>query len=80
MSLFKRNNQPEATPNNGGMLAIMALATIHDGVIITDKNGVIRLINQAAIIMTDCKSSENAVGFDYDILVKIESKEGREFS
>lgn len=80
MSLFKRNNQPEAMQNNGGLLAVMALATIHDGVIITDKNGQIRLINQAAIVMTDCKSSENAIGFDYGILVKIESKEGREFN
>lgn len=80
MSLFKRNNQPAAEPSNGNMLAVMALATIHDGVIITDKNGLIRLINPAAIAMTGCGSSENAIGFDYGILVKIESKEGREFS
>ena len=61
-------------------LAEVALNNINDGVIITDQSGVIQFINPAAVTMTDCKSPANAIGLDYALLVKIETKEGREFT
>lgn len=57
-------------------LAEMALRAIHDGVIMTDKKGVIEFINSAAAEMTGYGSK--AVGLDYGLVVKLESKEGRE--
>ena len=59
---------PVAPPNN---LAEMALATINDGVIITDASGVIEFINPAAITMTGCGAAENAIGFDYALILKL---------
>ncbi|MDO4746842.1 MAG: ATP-binding protein [Candidatus Saccharibacteria bacterium] len=79
MSIFKRNK----TPNNEGdnsALSELALKSIHDGVIITDKNGTVQFINPAAVIMTGCSSASNAMGLDYGLIVKLESKEGRELS
>ena len=59
-------------------LAEIALNSINDGVIITDKNGVIEFINPAAVVMTDVKAPSNAIGLDSALLLKIETKEGRE--
>ena len=80
MSLFsrKKSKKPSASDTSG--LAELALKTIHDGVLITDHKGVIQFINPAAITMTDCGSANNAVGLDYGLLIKLESKEGRELS
>lgn len=61
-------------------LAEVALNSINDGVIMADKNNVIQYINPAAVTMTDCKSADNAIGLDYALLMKIETKEGRELS
>ena len=61
-------------------LAEMALRVIHDGVIITNKTGIIKFINPAAITMVGCGSPNNAVGLDYELIIKLESKEGRELS
>lgn len=80
MSLFKRKTEPQPTVVGSSPLAEMALATIHDGVIITDRNGQIQFINPAAVTMTECGSAENALGLDYGLLLKVESKEGRELS
>ena len=74
MSLFNRNNKKN--PADQASLAEIALKTIHDGVIMTDKNGIIEFINPAAGNMTDY--GNNAVGLDYGLVVKLESKEGRE--
>ena len=80
MSLFssKKPKKPSASESSG--LAELALKTIHDGVLITDRNGIIQFINPAAITMTDCGSANNALGLDYGLLIKLESKEGRELS
>ena len=61
-------------------LAEIALNNINNGVIITGGDGRIRYINPAAVVMTDCRTPENALGLDYALLIKIESKDGREFS
>lgn len=77
MSLFKREKNP-VTPGGQTLLAEMALKSIHDGVIIADRNGIIKFINPAAITMTECGMAENALNLDYGLVLKIESKEGRE--
>ncbi len=79
MSMFKRNQSKNGATNQSG-LAEMALKNIHDGVIITDKSGVVQFINPAAITMTECGSADKAIGLDYGLLLKLETKEGRELS
>ena len=78
MSLFNRKTQTKSTANGNNFLTELALATIHDGVIITNRSGVIQFINPAAVTMLDCGGAENALGLDYGLLLKLESKEGRE--
>ncbi len=75
MSLFRRTHKikPKSDKSN---LAELALRTIHDGVIMTDKKGVIEFINSAAATMTGY--GEKALGLDYGLVIKLESKEGRE--
>ena len=78
MNLFKRNNSAETDKTaNQAAMSEMVLKAIHDGVIITDKNGVIQFINPAAITMTGCGSLHQAVGLDYGLVIRLESKEGR---
>lgn len=75
------NTVPAPAPvQNQNQLAEVALNNIHDGVIIIDGNGVIQFINPAAVTMTDCKDPANAIGLDYALLMKIETKEGRELT
>ena len=78
MNLFKRKNSSNDA-NDHAALAEIALSAIHDGVIMTDKNGIIRFINPAASQMTNY-GGNTAIGLDYGLVVKIESKEGRELS
>ena len=77
--MFKRST-PKDGPDNQTGLAELALKNIHDGVIITDKAGIVRFINPAAVAMTECGSSDRAIGLDYGLLFKLETKEGRELS
>ena len=78
MSIFKPKNIQNSS--NNAALSELALKNIHDGVIIVDKNNVICFINPAAVIMTGCSSAENAIGLDYGLVVRIESKEGRQLA
>ena len=75
-----KHNKPVSNPDNQSGLAEMALKNIHDGVIITDKAGVIQFINPAGISMTECGSADKAIGLDYGLFLKLETKEGRELS
>lgn len=77
MSIFKHQTAAKSA-NNQASLAELALRMIHDGVVITNKEGVIQFINPAAVTMTGCDSADSAVGLDYGLIIKIESKEGRE--
>ena len=77
MSLFNKKNQTDSGADKT-VLAEMALMTIHDGVIITNKTGAVQFINPAAVTMTECSVAENAIGLDYGLLIKLETKEGRE--
>lgn len=67
----------QITPTYGS-LAEIALMSIHDGVVITDKSGIIQMLNPAAVSMLDCKHPSNVLGLDYSLLMPVESKEGRE--
>ena len=80
MNLFKRNINPTRSAENQSALAETALKFIHDGVIMTDKTGVIRFINPAAATMTGYGTPDKAIGLDYGLVVRLESKEGRELS
>ena len=84
MSLFNRKKVAPPVQANAqagqDALAKMALATIHDGVIILDRASNIQFINPAAISMLECGSADNAVGLNYEILFKIKSKEGRDLT
>ena len=77
--MFKRSNTKNSAESQA-VLAELALKNIHDGVIITDKSGVIQFINPAAVTMTECGSADKAIGLDYGLLLKLETKEGRELS
>ena len=77
MSILKRNKTDKNSADQSG-LSEMVLKNIHDGVIITDKSGVVQFINPAGITMTECGSANSAVGLDYGLILKLETKEGRE--
>ena len=78
MSLFKSKNQPGKPAGNHAALAEIALNSIHDGVVMTDGRGTIQFINPAAVTMTECETADKAIGLDYGLIIRIESKEGRE--
>lgn len=78
MNLFQRAKGKDKSTDQAE-LAELALKYIHDGVIITDKGGVIKFINPAAATMAGT-SVEKSVGFDYGLILRLESKEGRELS
>ncbi len=80
MELFKFKKTTESNDKTKSSLADVVLRSIHDGVIMTDKTGVINFINSAAVRMTECGSENKALGLDYGLIIKLESKEGRELS
>ena len=79
MSLFN-SKKPKNPTSNQAALAEVVLKYIHDGVIITDKTGVIQFINPAAVTMTECGAPDKALGLDYGLIVRLETKEGRPFN
>ena len=80
MRLFKREKSivEPPTPASNSAMAELALTTIQDGVVITDKTGAIRYANPAAITILDAGDYNNMLGLDYGLIFKIETKEGRE--
>lgn len=83
MNLF-RHNKESKTSNSAQAdqtgLAEMVVKNIHEGIIITDKVGVVCLINSAAVTMVGLSSADSAIGLNYLSIFKLESKEGRELS
>ncbi len=63
-------------PVSPGVLAELALKTIHDGVIIVDPNGIIKFINPAALAMTGVKKAEDATNLDFMLVLKFEAADG----
>ncbi len=82
MNLFKRKNpsNPAAPPANSANLAEMVVKNLHEGIIITDKSGTVRMVNAAAASLIGLNDASKATGLDYGLILKIESKEGRELS
>ena len=78
MKLFKFKSTSVNSADSQPALAEMALKNIHDGVVITDKSGTIQFINPAGANMAGYNSPSDVVGLDYGLVLKIESKEGRE--
>lgn len=74
---FKRDNKPINHPDRQSDLAELILRNIQDGVMITDHNGVVEFVNPAALTMVGVDSAAQALGLDYGLLLKLESKEGR---
>ncbi len=60
--------------------AALVLNSIHDGVIVIDPGNVIRFINPAAAAMTNYGTAALATGLDYNLVLKIATKDGREMS
>ena len=81
---FKKPGNPsdpaKKTADNQAALAEMTLKAIHDGVVMTDKAGTVRYINPAAVTMTEVGSADHAVGLDYGLIIKLESKDGNPLS
>ncbi|MBQ6147736.1 PAS domain-containing protein [Candidatus Saccharibacteria bacterium] len=63
-------------PVDNSAMAQLALNTIHDGVVIVNKDAVIRFINPAAVEMTGCGSANNATNLDFSLIMKFEMKDG----
>lgn len=84
MDLIKFKNFGKKSTKNLAVeqssLAEIVLKSIHDGVIMTDKAGIVQFINPAAATMTEYGSSAKATGLSFDLVIKLESKEGREFT
>lgn len=73
----KKSAVTAPTRNEQAEMAEMVLNSISDGVIITDGNGVIRMINPAAATMTGYGNPASAVGLDYQLVLKLQNSEGR---
>ena len=64
------------TQDDVARLADLALRTIHDGILIVNKDGVIKFINPAAVEMTGCEKAENALNLDFALVMKFEKTDG----
>lgn len=79
MAIFGRNdhgNPNQAVNGPSFSLAELALNYIQDGVIIIDNNSIIRAINPAAMRMTEVKDSNDVVGVDYSLVLKLKNPDG----
>ena len=74
------NGSVKKPAENQAAMAEMALKAIHDGVVMTDRAGVVQFINPAAVTMTEVGSPEHAIGLNYDSIIQLESKDGSPFA
>ena len=81
MSLFKSKNQPSAPAGyvRQSSPAELALANIHDGVVILDYTGRVRYMNPAAASMLGVNVND-VVGLDSSLFLRTESIEGHPIS
>lgn len=71
---------PAAAGATGNDLASLVLSVIHDGVVMTDRTGVVQFMNPAAARLCGLSGPTDAVGLDSALIIHIETKEGRELS
>ena len=76
MGIFDFANKKPVAQVDTAMMTRLALDTIHDGVIIVNKDGIIKFINPAAVEMTGCGNANNAVNLNLDLIMKFEGKDG----
>ncbi len=67
---------PDASTDE--QIATMALNHIHDGVVVLDRSNIIRFINPSAATMAGYGAPNLATGLDYQLVLKIEAKDGGE--
>ena len=84
-NIKKKSTTPIASGSAGGVsvstmdtghLAELALRTIHDGIIIVNKDGIVQYINPAGVEMTGCEKPENALNLDFSLIMKFEKTDG----
>ncbi|MBQ6395972.1 PAS domain-containing protein [Candidatus Saccharibacteria bacterium] len=63
-------------PVDAGTMAQLALRSIHDGVIIVDREANVKFINPAAAEMTGVGSAENAFGLQLPLVMKFQAQDG----
>ena len=80
MSFFNRKKKDANGTLHRAELSVMALDVIHDGVVITDANGMIAFINPAAARMVNARSAADVIGIDQSLILRLESKDGRELT
>ena len=78
MSLFNSKNSAKKPASSQAALAEIALKNIQEGVVMIDVKGIIRFVNPAAVTMLECDSASKAIDLDYGLIIRLESKEGRE--
>ncbi len=77
MSLFKKRKVRRfAGSVDSAVLAQRALDFIAEGVMLVDEAGTIQFSNPAAANMTGYEASENIVGLDYQLIIRLETDEG----
>ncbi|MBR2709656.1 PAS domain-containing protein [Candidatus Saccharibacteria bacterium] len=67
-----------AASGKGGDVASTVLGVIHDGVVMTDRVGAVQYMNPAAARLCGASSPNDALGLDVLLIIRIETKEGRE--
>ena len=70
---------PAASGQNND-LASLVLSVINDGVVMTDRAGAVQYMNPAAARLCGLSSPNDAIGLDAVLIIRIETKEGRELS
>lgn len=68
-----------SAPNVRSAWSEKALDAINEGVMITDRTGVVQFVNPAAVTMFNSGSVSDSVGLDFNLLFKLESKDGQPF-
>lgn len=72
------SQSPAVGQNND--LASLVLSVIHDGVVMTDRAGAVQFMNPAAARLCGLSNPGDAIGLDCILIVRIETKEGRELT
>ena len=77
---WQKNVEPVKTSDGGrSAWSEMALDVINEGVVIVDAGGVIQFLNPAAVTMLNLTSADDCIGLDYNLFLKLESKNGQPF-
>ena len=78
MKLFREKftKMSKEAPDSQAVLAETVLNYINDGVVIIDHNGLVKLINPAALHMAGYTNTEETIGLSYLSVMKLENADG----